>query len=64
MHAQQHQIDPHDQTRIAVLAICDARTVRRAYAGRRVLSSTLVRLRRAALDLGLPPPPVQEREAV
>ena len=48
------KLTPHDVRRLAVLAVCDPKTVERYYAGRRVQSTSEQRIREAAAKLGLP----------
>ena len=48
---------PHDRLTIALTAGCCERTVLRAYRGDRIASSTRARVERAAVELGLAPPP-------
>jgi hypothetical protein len=47
-----------DLPRLARAALADERAVIRLYAGDRVKDLTRARVARAALELGLPPPPV------
>lgn len=50
-------LTPQQRRELMAAAICDDRTVLRAYRGKRVKTSTIDRLTRAARDLGLPLPP-------
>jgi hypothetical protein len=50
-------LTPQQRRELMAAAICDDRTVLRAYSGKKVKNSTIDRLTRAARDLGLPLPP-------
>jgi hypothetical protein len=56
---------PFDRRRLTVASLgLDERTILRAYADpRSVRESTLLRLRQAAQELGLPPPPERGEDA-
>jgi hypothetical protein len=50
-------LTPHDERRLSVAAAVHPKTIRRAYRGEAIRSTCEARIRRAAADLGLPPPP-------
>lgn len=52
-------LTPQQRREITARAICDDRTVKHAYAGQPVKPSSRERIRRAAIDLGLPVPPAK-----
>ena len=56
------EVSARDRTRIAAHAICSSRTVDRVYAGGGSDYSR-ARVERAAVELGLPSPPVAERRS-
>ncbi len=57
-------LSSHERVRLAAEAVCDPRTVERIYSGRRCAENTLIRVRKAAEALGLPPPPVERTPEV
>ena len=50
-------LSPHDERRLSVVAAVHPKTIRRAYRGEMIRSTCEARIRDAARDLGLPPPP-------
>jgi hypothetical protein len=56
-------LTPQQRREITARAICDDRTVKHAYAGMSVKPASRERIRRAAIDLGLPLPPTAKAEA-
>lgn len=56
-------LTPHDFVRIAAECVVDPRTVRRVYSGARCATTTRERVRRAAEQLKLPPPPKASKMA-
>jgi hypothetical protein len=61
MQAPEPIPDAQSRREIAARAICDDRTIRRAYRGDAVKPASHERIRRAAVSLGLPLPPARSR---